>query len=349
MVASREVSSRTSSAPEVNDPSALRKRAAAAALIGAVIAGAIVLASSRGHVADMTRGDGQIYQYVAANLGRAPQDVHPVVRERGTSLRYGRIGLPVTIWVVSAGQPSAMPYTQPLIMLAAAAAASAAAALLLPGAGPLAPILPFVAPGFSLSIAGGYAEALGVALALWAVVFALRRRWGWCAVMLAWAILTRENTTAILVGIAAWMIWRGSTKSVPVIAASLVPVAGWWVFVKQRFGYIPPLDPYLREQTNTVGTPGVALVQSFTDAASGRAAAMAAFHVGLAVAAIALARRSLFGLIATVLSLQVIVSGPFAWRFIGEAARTGVFLQLFVALALVAWRRPQWADPASIA
>ena len=348
MVASREVSSRTSSTPDPDDTSAPRKRAAAAALVGAIVAVVIILASSRGNVSDMTYGDGLIYRYVAAHLSTQPQDVHPVVRERGTSLRYGRIGLPITIWVVSAGQPSAMRYVQPLVMVASAAAASAAAALLLPGAGPLAPILPFVAPGFPLSIAGGYAEALAVALVLWAVVFALRKRWGWCAVMLAWAILTRENAAAILIGIGIWTMWHGNVRRTPVIAASLVPVAGWWAFVKQRFGYVPPLDSYLREQTDTVGTPGVALVRSFTDAASGRAASMAAFHVGLAAVAIALARRSLFGLIAAVLSLQVLVSGPFAWKFIGEAARTGVFIQLFVALAVVGWRRPAWADPASV-
>jgi hypothetical protein len=348
MVPSRAVASRTRPSPDVHDPGEPKRRAFVAALIGAILSTSIILANSRGAVGDMTFGDGLIYRYVAANLDRDPGDVHPVVEQRGTSLRYGRIGLPATIWIVSAGRPSAMRYTQPLIMVISAAGAAAAAALLFPGAGPFASLVPFIAPGFPLAIAGGYAEALGVALALWAVVFALRRRWIWCAVMLAWAILTRENAGAVLAGIVAWMIWRGPARRVPIVVASLAPVAGWWAFVRGRYGHIPPLDPYLRVETDTVGTPLAAIVRSFTDAASVRAATMAAFHVALAVAAVALARRSLFGLIAAILSLQVLVSGPFAWRFIGEAARTGVFLQVFVALAIVAWRRPTWADPGGL-
>jgi len=345
MVRSRAVSSRTPSSTDADDPSAPRSRTLAAAVVGAAVATVIILASLG---SDVRNGDGLIYRYVASHLSTPSADVHPIVRERGTSLRYGRIGLPITIWVVSAGKPAAMRFTQPIIMIAAAAAASAAAALLFPGAGPVAPILPFLAPGFPLSIAGGYAEALAVALALWAVVFALRRRWVFCGVMLSAAILTRENAAAVLVGLVAWMLWRRSNRAVPIVVASLVPVAAWYGFVKQRYGYFPPFDPYLRVTTDTVATPGIAIVHSFTDAASTRAGVTAALHLGAAVLAVLLVRRSLFALIATAASLQVLVSGPFAWRFVGEAARTAVFLQLFLALAIVAWRRPAWTDPRSL-
>jgi hypothetical protein len=75
---------------------------------------------------------------------------------------------------------------------------------------------------------------------------------------------------------------------------------------------------------------------------------MASLHLAAALVAILLARRSLFGFIAAAASLQVFVSGPFAWRYIGDGARTGLFLQLFIALAILAWRRPAWADPRSL-
>jgi len=319
------------------------------AIVGAVIAIAIILSSSRGQVSQMTKGDGLIYRYVAAHLNTAPADIHPVVRARGTSLRYGRIGLPIVLWTVSAGQPSAMRYAQPIVMVLAAAAASAGTAVLFPGAGPLSALIPFLAPGFALSIAGGYAEGLAVALAVWATIFAARRRWWWCAIALCAAMLTRENAIAVLLGVGVWAVVRGSARAVPVLVSSLVPVGAWYVFVQQRYGYLPPLDPYLRKATDTVGTPVIALIRSFTRAGAGRSKAMAGIHVGLAAIAVRLGRRSLFGYIAVAASLQLLVSGPFAWRYIGEAARTAVFLQLFVALALVTWLRPAWADRDTLA
>src|SRR5687768_276568 len=131
-----------------------------AAVAAAIVAAGIVLASSRGNVERMTVGDGEIYQYVAAHLAQDPEDVHPVVMERGTSLRYGRVGFPALIWLASAGRPSAMRYVQPILIVAAAAAAGAASATLVPRAGPLAPLVPFLAPGFSISVQGGFADAV---------------------------------------------------------------------------------------------------------------------------------------------------------------------------------------------
>ena len=349
MLRSRPVRPRPSTSTAASDGAEARPRPLQAACVGAVLAAVIILASSQGDVSRMTTGDGLIYRYVAMNLDTDPADIDPVVKERGTSLRYGRIGLPAAIWVLSAGRPSLMRYVQPLVMVAAAAAAAAAAAMLFPGAGPLAALLPFAAPGFIVALAGGFAETMAIALALWAVWCALGRRWGWCAIVLCAAILTRENAGFVLIGLAVWMLVRGTPGGLPFLAASLVPVAGWYAFVRARYGHVPPLDPYLRVTTDTVGTPGAALVRSFTDAPSAGGAVTAGLHVAAALAGLALARRSLFGLIAAITAFQVFASGPFAWRFIGEAARTGVFLQLFVLLAILAWRRPAWAVRDAIA
>jgi hypothetical protein len=312
-----------------------------AALVSAAIAAVIILASSRGDVDRMTEGDGLIYRYVAANFAQDPNDVHPVVVERGTSLRYGRVGFPALIWLASAGQPAAMPYVQPVLIVFAAGAAGAALALLIPGAGPFVSLIPFLAPGFSVSVQGGFADAVAVPFSLWAVVYARRERWLPAGLMLAAAILTRENAGAVLLGIAIWLALRRRFGVIAGLALSIVPLAAWYGFVAWRYGHIPILDPYLRVTTETIATPVVAIWRSLTDStASG--ALTAAFHLGLALVAFALWRRSVAGAIAAACGLQVLAAGRFSFAYEGEAFRQFTLLQLFLILAL-GWR--WWSHP----
>jgi hypothetical protein len=314
-----------------------RSRYAAAALVAAGVAAAIILANSHGDVYRMTEGDGQIYQYVAAHFDTPPAEVHPVVRERGTSLRYGRMGLPSLIWLASAGQPEAMPYVQPIIMVFAAGAAGAAIAALLPRAPPAVAILPFLAPGFAVAVSGGFAEVVAVAFALWAVVFAREERWGPATALLAAAMLTRENAGAVLVGVAVWCLLRKNRRPVVVLAGSLVPVLVWYAVVAARYGHIPILDPYLRVTTDTIGPPVVAIIRAIVDSPAS-SALTAAIHLALAIVAFAMWRRSLFGAVAAAAGLQVLAAGRFSFRFEGEAVRQFTFLQLFLIMAFL-WER----------
>lgn len=331
-----------------------RRRLLAAFALGSGVAAAIVLTSWAGDPAHRTAyGDGLIYRFVAAHIGAAPDelpafDPDRVVIDRGASLRYGRIGLPAAVWVVSAGQADAMDVTHPIVIVLAAGAASAAAATLLPGAGILVAALPFLAPGFTLSVAGGYAEVLAVALGLWAVSFALRDRWVPAAAALTFGMLTKENAGAVLAGLALWLLLRQRYRPIVILAASVVPVIAYWLYIADRFGHIPPLDPYLREQTTTIGTPVVSLVHSFTEAYSTEAAVWAGLHVALAIFVIAIRRSSLFALIGSVAALQLLAAGPFGWRFLGDASRISSIFQLFVVLAIVAWRRPAWPVPRAV-
>lgn len=328
-----------------------RRRLLGAFALGAILALAIVVASWAGDPAHRTAyGDGLIYRFVAAHIGAGEADLQRydpgrVVLDRGPSLRYGRIGLPALVWIGSAGRADAMPVVQPAILILSAGAASAAAAALLPGAGPLAAAIPFLAPGIPLAIAGGFAEVLAVALGLWAVWFALRSRWWPCALLLGAAVLTKENAVAIAAGLAVWLLLRRRPRPIVTLAAGMIPVAAYWLFVAGRFGYLPPFDPYLREATTTIGTPVVALVQSFTDAYSGESIVAAALHVAAGVLVVAIARTSLFALIGSVAALQLLAAGPFGWRFIGDASRISSILEVFVVLAIFAWRRPAWTAP----
>ncbi len=308
----------------------------------AVVAAGIVLASSRGDVDRMTIGDGLISRYVAAHFSTPPDAIDPVVSSRGTSLRYGRVGLPALIWLGSAGQPEAMPYVQPILMVLAAGAAGAAAATLLPRAGPIAALFPFAAPGFTLAVSGGFAEVVAVAFGLWVVVWARRRRWVLAAAMLAAAMLTRENAGALLVGIALWLLLSRTLRPMVILGLSIAPLVAWYGFVASRYGEIPILDPYLRVTTETIAAPGVAIWRALTDStASGTLTA--ALHLGLALVAFTMWRRSIVGAIAAAAGLQVLAAGRFSFVYEGEAFRQFAFLQLFLLLALV---RSRWgAEP----
>jgi len=299
--------------------------------LGTLVGGAAIIGYSGGNVARMTLSDGLIARYVAAHFNTPPSKISPVVTSRGTSLRYGRIGLPVAIWIASAGTPRAMPYVQPIIMALCAGAAVAAVRALFPRAPPVVMLMPFVAIGFLLAVVGGFAEALAGAFGLWAVVYAERRRWWPAAILLAVAMLARENAGAILLGlIVAYRLWR-RPRDLAILCSSILPVAGWYVFCKIRFGHIPILDPYLRVSTSTIETPFVAIWHSLAKT-SGDSFVAAVVMFALALIAVPLWRRAPLGTIAAVAALQIFSAGPFSFKFIGEATRTGMFLQLFLVL-----------------
>lgn len=322
-----------------------RRRLLGAFALGAALATTIVVAQWASDPDHRTAyGDGLIYRFVAAHIGASEAEVarfdpDRVVIDRGTSLRYGRIGLPAIMWVVSGGQASAMPTTQPLVMVLAAGAASAGVAALFPRGGPMAAALPFLAPGFPLSIAGGFAEVVAVAFGVWAVWFALRARWWPSAFLLAAAILTKENAGAIFIGLCVWLMLQRKWRPIIVLAAGLLPVTAYWLSVAGRFGYLPPLDPYLTDVT-TVMAPFVGLIRSFTDAYSTASIIVAVIHIVAGVIVVAIVRSSLFALIGSVAAIQLLSTGPFGWRFIGDATRISTILEVFVVLAVAAKLRP---------
>ncbi|HEX9712079.1 MAG TPA: hypothetical protein VGB52_05920 [Actinomycetota bacterium] len=310
------------------------------------MAAAIILGSSGGNRERLAYGDGLIYRYVAANLTTPHEDIHPVVEVRGTSLRYGRIGLPILIWLGSAGQDKAMPYVQAAILVVATGAASAALVAMFPGLGLLAAVIPFLVPGFVMTLAGGFAECLAVALALWAVIMATRERWWACAGLLSFTLLTRENVAWLALGLFVWLVLRRRFRGAAVLTTAVVPLIGWYAVVAARYGHVPLLDPYLRTETETVGIPLLAPIRSLTDGFAAPSVVTAALHITLAIVAFALARQSTLGFLAGATAAQMLITGPFAWRFAGEGVRTAVFIQTLTLLAVIAWQRPAWTDPA---
>jgi hypothetical protein len=316
-------------------------KAFSAFILAALVALIALVAVSRGHVNRMAYGDGLIYRYVAAHLDTPPDQIDPVVSSRGTSLRYGRIGFPALIWVTAAGQPRAMPYSQAILIVLAAGAAGAATALLFPQTGPIGALIPFIAPGFSLSLVGSYGEIPAVAFALWAVIMARRERWWPAAGLMSAALLVREDAGFVLIGLLAWELLKRRPKAAAILTASVIPLIGWYAFVKSRYGHIPIFDPFLRVGTRT---PVVAVWHSITQGSAG-SIATAAIHLLLALVAFWIWRRSIFAAVAAAAGLQVLSSGVYAWQFVGDALRVFTFLQLFLLVALLRYR---WPEPALV-
>jgi hypothetical protein len=310
-----------------------RRELAAAALFGAAFAVLVILVSSRGDVDRMTFGDGRLHRAVAMDLNADDPEIQSAIGGSGPALRYGRIALPATLWLLSGGSNEAMRYVQPAIMVLCAAAIAMAGRALLPGRTLVSSLAPFLAVGLSLAVAGGFAEPLAVALALVAVWLIQRERYWPAAAALTFAMLARENAAAVLIGVSAWEFFHGRRRGAAVLWLSAVPVVAWHLVVAERFGHLPLRDPWLVD-TGALATPVVAVARSLTDVSAG-AVLMICVHIVLVVLAVRLWRTSILGAAAAASALPILSVGSFTWRYVGDAARLAAFLEVFVVLALL--------------
>lgn len=309
-----------------------------AAAVGAAVAVVVILVSSGGHIARMTFGDGVLHRYVAENLIASETKITHDLAGHGTALRYGRIGLPALLWLGSAGRPWVMPYVQPALMVLSSGAVAAAARALLPNLGISAAIAPFIAVGLLASVAGGFAEPVALAFALWGVVAARKAHWAWAIVALMAAVLTRENAVAIVVGLGLWLLMQRRVRPATTLALSLVPAAVWHLLVGARFGFLPLADPFLTKETDAVGPPFVGMWRSLATL-EGRPLFLLVTHVALIVLALVFWRSGDVGMCALVAGIVLTASGPHAWRFVGDAARLGLWLQVTLILTLLSLPR----------
>jgi len=301
--------------------------------IGVVVAVVVILAASRGNVDRMTIGDGLLYRYVAAHLDITQGKLDPLVAHSGPSLRYGRIGLPAALWLASGGQPGLMKYAQPTIMVVSAGAIAIAASMLFPELGLGSALLPFLAIGLTLSVSGGYPEALVCAFGLWSLVAIRRQRWLAAAILLALAMFTRETSILFLAGAGLWLIRRREFRHAVVLASSVLPVMAWHVVVATRFGHLPVFDPWWR----TGGfrpIPFSSIARVLTGYPSG-ARVIAFLHLALAALAVVflVKRVSLLTLVAVVTALQLAVVPLPTWDYLGDSVRVFASFELMVIFA----------------
>ena len=165
----------------------------------------------------------------------------------GVAYRFGRIGYPLTGWLLAFGRRDWTATTLTLVLVASFGAwiAFAAEHLRRGGRSPLLGICvlgtPFAILWFALPI--GISEPMAGALLLLAFLYERDGRYRAACVAAAVAILTRELIVVAFIPLAwrAWSDrrWAGARDWM----LACVPYGAWCVWVRIRVGHFPFLDP----------------------------------------------------------------------------------------------------------
>lgn len=179
--------------------------------------------------------DGQFVYYIARDGWAA------VPHLDNAPYRFQRILYPMATRLLSGGAPAAMPWA----MLAINAVANIVTTLLLARWLAARAVSPWYALAFAfwvgnlMSYSRDLTEPLACALAAGGVLAWLSERRLAAIALLALATLTRE-TTAVFIGalaIAELLHWQW--RRVAVLAAALLPMLAWQVYLQQQFGVAP--------------------------------------------------------------------------------------------------------------
>jgi len=151
-------------------------------------------------------------------------------------------------------------------------------------------------------------------------------------IAMAMALITKESSFVVLGGLLIWSLYRRQWKNL-YLAAAVIPYAVWGLIVRTRFGYFPLTDPWLRNLS--LGRPGIALWQTWhgplgSAVVAGVLALLACLAVFLLIK-----KRTLFGVIAALASIQVLVTAPVVWRYLGDGLRSVTFQEIFIIMTVV--------------
>jgi hypothetical protein len=316
--------------PPVARPRATPRDLWTGGLLSVALAILVIAIPAHGNVRKATYGDGFIYRYVAQHLTTPRNEIVPILREHGLSVRYARIVFPALIWLFSLGHPAAMVWVQPILMVVAAGMAGLLTMYLLRGP-PLFALVPYLALAFTFSVAGGYAEPFVVVFLLAGIVLIDGDRLPAATLCFILAMLTKEIAVTAVVGVAAWQLLKGRYKNVLVVFA-ILPLLAWGALVAARFGgSLPWNDPWWRD--HAFGTPFVALWRTIDG--GGGPAVVAGVHAILALSALGLWYRNEQGMIALFSGPQVFITVPYDWSFIADGLRSVTLLEFFWVLAIV--------------
>lgn len=169
--------------------------------------------------------------------------------------RQQRIGYPLIVWLLSAGQPRAVPWLLVIVNIVAVASIAAVGASYARESGrhAMAGLLFAIYPGFVYSVSRDLAEPLACLFGLSAIVAITRRRHLAAAALLCAAVLTRETFLIVAVAAAlahafALLRKRASPVTPVVFAAPIVIFAVWRAILAAHWG-TAPLSPGAIELT----------------------------------------------------------------------------------------------------
>jgi hypothetical protein len=301
----------------------------------------LFLLAGQGHDAFFSAGDSRYFLLTARDLfgtGHGFAGVRDVVDvTTQVPYRYGRVGLPITAWVLTLGRPALVGWGMIAVNLAALTAIPGLVAVYLSDhrAPPIAAVFVFVLPGFLLLYGTVVSDPLVIALILTAYILDGRSYRRSAIATLAFAILVKEVAVLALVPLAWRALRRHDLRRVAVIASAVLPYAAWCLWVRLRIGAFPFLAD-TAPRRGALGPPFGGIRYTLDHWPYEGAAIFGLLIVTIAVGASGawVARRHQIGLLAALFTLLTLCLGPEGLRYVGETVRVFLLPQLFGGLAL---------------
>lgn len=188
------------------------------------------------------RGDSGFYDgayfYAVARDPLATGDAHTLIDE--APYRYGHPAYGWLAWLASGGgRPAAVPAALLAVGLVAIFVAGLAASLLAASLGwtPWGGLAVALNPGLLFAVSVDTTEPLGAALLVIALLAYLGERRALAFAMFVALGFVKEPLVLVPIAIAAWDLWR--RRRPPILAAAVVPVAVWWLYLRIHLGAFP--------------------------------------------------------------------------------------------------------------
>ncbi|HEY0158884.1 MAG TPA: hypothetical protein VGF28_16490 [Thermoanaerobaculia bacterium] len=178
--------------------------------------------------------DGMMFYRLALDPFTREQEAYGIKLDE-PSYRQQRILYPLILWVLSLGNPERVPLLMPLVnLLGIAVMAAAAGALAMHyGLAPFWGLFFPLYPGFIVTFSRDTSEIAAWAFASCAMWTFAAQRWKLCTLLLCCAMLTRETTLLLAIGIGlVWLFRRNVPPATFVIPGALYAAwqafLGWW-------------------------------------------------------------------------------------------------------------------------
>ncbi len=212
--------------------------------------------------------DGQFFYRLGVSPFSTAREVSGVTFDL-PALRNARWLSGALAWVLSAGQPGAVPWTLLLVNLLSAIGLGAAAGALAKSSGrhALWGLLLVGYPGYAFTLTLDTSELLAGAMVLGGLYACRRSRWTVAAVAFALAVLARDTAVAIPAGVALGGLieWgRGRRPAWQPFASGAVGVVvfgAWQVVQRIRFD----AWPFAQSRKNNLSGPFAGLVEQLRD------------------------------------------------------------------------------------
>jgi hypothetical protein len=178
------------------------------------------------------------YFYAIARDPVATGEAHSLIDE--APYRYGHPAYGWLTWLVSGGgRPGAVPAALLAVGLVAIFVAGLAATLLAVALGWSAwgGLAVALNPGLLFAVNVDTTEPLGAALLMIGLLAYLRERRVLAFAMFVALCFVKEPLVLVPIAIAAWEFWH--RRRPPILAAAVVPVAAWWLYLRIHLGAFP--------------------------------------------------------------------------------------------------------------